>query len=104
MMGTILQLSSCNSSPPRVMDASATNLIIQTCKDLGSIKFSFVNKLYSVKSEFTCCSNNLACAPVIGPVRRSTRLIFHAHVGPARYLKKCVGTHYAKLVFSIQCD
>jgi hypothetical protein len=43
MMGTILQLSLCNSYPPRVMDASATNLIIQTCKDLGSIKFSFVN-------------------------------------------------------------
>jgi hypothetical protein len=74
MMGTILQLSSCNSSPPRVMDASATNLILQTCKELGSIKFSFVNKLYSVRSEFTCCSNNLARAPVIGPVHRSSGL------------------------------
>jgi hypothetical protein len=74
MMGTIMRLSSCNSSPPRVMDASATNLIIQTCKDLGSIKFSFVNKLYSVMSEFTCCSNNLARALVIGPVRRSSGL------------------------------
>jgi hypothetical protein len=74
MMGTILQLSSCNSSPPRVMDASAINLIIQACKDLASIKFSFVNILYSVRSEFTCCSNNLACALVIDPVHRSLGL------------------------------
>jgi hypothetical protein len=74
IMGTILRLSSCNSSPPRVMDASATKLIIQTCKDLGNIKFSFVNKLYSVRSEFTCCSNNLARALVIGPVCRSSGL------------------------------
>jgi hypothetical protein len=73
-METILRLSSCNSSPPRVMDASATNLIIQTCKDLGSTKFSFVNKLYLVRSESTCCSNNLARAVVIGPVRRSSGL------------------------------
>jgi hypothetical protein len=53
MMGTILRLSSCNSSPPHVMDASAINLIIQTCKDLGSIKFSFVNKLYLIRSDHT---------------------------------------------------
>jgi hypothetical protein len=74
MIGTILRLSSCNSSPPHVMDALATNLIIQTCKDLGSIKFSFVNKFYSVRSEFTCCSSNLTRALVIGPVRRSSGL------------------------------
>jgi hypothetical protein len=74
MMGTILRLSLCHSSPPRIMDASATNLIIQTWKDLGSIKFSFVNKLYSVRSEFTRCSNNLARALVIGPVCRSSGL------------------------------
>jgi hypothetical protein len=77
IMGTILRLSSCNSSPPRVMDASATNLNMQTCKDLVSIKFSFVNKLYSVRSEFTCCSNNLARALVIGPVRRSSGYAEH---------------------------
>jgi hypothetical protein len=74
MMGTILQLSLCNSSPPRVMDASATNLIIQACKHLGSIKFSFVNKLYFVRSEFSYCSNNLARYLVIGPIHRSLGL------------------------------
>jgi hypothetical protein len=74
MMGTILRLFSCNSSPPHVLDASGTNMIIQTCKDLGSIKFSFVNKLYSVRSEFTYCSNNLAHALVVGPIHRSLGL------------------------------
>jgi hypothetical protein len=56
------------------MDASATNLIIQACKHLGSIKFSFVNKLYSVRSEFSCCSNNLTRYLVIGPIHRSLGL------------------------------
>jgi hypothetical protein len=66
-----MQLSSHISPPPRVMDVSVSNLITQTCKDLSSIKFSFIKVLYFTKSELTCCCNNLARALVIGPIHIS---------------------------------
>jgi hypothetical protein len=59
------------------MDASASNLIIRTCKDLDSIKLSFVKVLYSTRSEFAYCSNNLTHALVIGPIHRSLGCLEH---------------------------
>jgi hypothetical protein len=46
----------------------STNLIIHRCIDLGSIKCSLNKRSGSTKSEFTCCSNSLARALVIGPI------------------------------------
>src|SRR6266498_620524 len=63
--------SCCNSSSPPPMLVLLINLSIHKCNDLGSIKFSLTQTLDSIKSEFTCCSNNFARALVIGPILTS---------------------------------
>src|SRR6266540_4222854 len=63
--------SCCNSPSPPPMLVLSINLIIHKCNDLGSIKFSLTQTLDSIKSEFTCCSNNFARALVIGPILTS---------------------------------